>query len=559
MPSSCTARVALSTVVGALLLAASTAPAASAATQRYAGPSGSGTDCTSAKPCSLAQAVAAAGAGDEVIVAPGDYPLPQGLAAVKAFTIHGVAGQPRPRLHLSTSVVSVLGGSTLRYVEVDHDPGETGTTLWVKNGYVDQVIAKGSAQPGSITVRTEKTGLIRNSVVVAPGPDGIALQTLAVGGFNANGTYRNVTAIAEHDGGVAIQAEADYGAYAGVLARNVIARGGPGGHSLEALTDDSGATAKIVVDHSNRLDAVPVGSNASIVDGGGNQSAPPAFAPGSDYRQAVGSPTIDAGFSEAIDGDFDVDGDLREMGRIDIGADEFVPAPVASTGSAGMITAHSARLTGSVDTHGAPTSYRFQYGESTTVFDHSTPVGEGGESGTIAAAASISGLTPSTTYHYRLVASNGGGTVVGGGRTFTTASVSTPPPPKTTPPPPSTTPSPSPRSFAGVSLARTRLSLRHRVVRLRLRCPAATVGRCSGRTRLTARRRAAGARTIRLGRARFSIAAGAQAKVKVRVSRAGRRLLAHRARIRARDVNAAHDGAGHFKRTATAVRIRRHR
>ena len=49
--------------------------------------------------------------------------------------------------------------------------------------------------------------------------------------------------------------------------------------------------------------------------------------------------------------------------------------------------------------------------------------------------------------------------------------------------------------------------------------------RCSGQTRLTARRRTSGTgtvTTIRLGRPTFSIAAGTQAKVKVHLSRAGR-------------------------------------
>jgi hypothetical protein len=115
------------------------------------------------------------------------------------------------------------------------------------------------------------------------------------------------------------------------------------------------------------------------------------------------------------------------------------------------------------------------------------------------------------------------------------------------------------RAFAGVKLVSTRLSFGGRFIALKLSCPAGTVGRCSGRTKLTARRRAASraASSVTLGRAPFSIAAGRQAKVKVRVSRVGRRLLTRVRRLRGKDTNAARDGAGGSKTTATVVTIRR--
>ena len=105
---------------------------------------------------------------------------------------------------------------------------------------------------------------------------------------------------------------------------------------------------------------------------------------------------------------------------------------------------------------------------------------------------------------------------------------------------------PSPES----QLVSRRLSFGARPITLRLRCPAATVGRCAGTTRLSARRRA-------LGRASFSIAAGGQAEVRLRVSRAGRRLLGRVRRVRATDITAAHDSAGQSTTTTAAVTIRR--
>ena len=94
-----------------------------------------------------------------------------------------------------------------------------------------------------------------------------------------------------------------------------------------------------------------------------------------------------------------------------------------------------------------------------------------------------------------------------------------------------------------------------------LRCPAGTVGRCSGQTRLTVRRRmgsrAGSTVTVTLGRAPFSIAPGKQAKVNVRVSRVGRRLLGRARLVRGQDTNVARDGAGTSKTTVARVAIRR--
>jgi hypothetical protein len=55
------------------------------------------------------------------------------------------------------------------------------------------------------------------------------------------------------------------------------------------------------------------------------------------------------------------------------------------------------------------------------------------------------------------------------------------------------------------------------------------------------------------------MAAGHQAKLRVRISRAGLRRLKGVRRLRARDINAAHDGAGTSKTTVASVTVRRHR
>jgi hypothetical protein len=404
--------------------------------------------------------------------------------------------------------------------------------------------------------------MFRNSIVVAPGVNGIAVQTTSIV-VPRSGTYRNVTAIAPGTGGIALLAWAgNTTGQTNVLARNVIARGGPGGYSLKAHTANPAASATITVDHSNWLGGLKVGAQAAIVDGGGNQTAAPYFvdAAAGDYRQANGSPTIDAGLSEFVDGPLDADGDPRQIGPIDIGADEFVVVPGATTGPASAVTDRSATLSGSVDAKGAPTSYRFEYGP-TTAYGSSTPAADAGY-GLAVANATLDGLNPATTYHYRVVATNAGGTTKGADQTFTTASAAQPAPPSPPSPAPPSAPSSAPPAFAGVRLVSTRLSFGGRFITLKLSCPPGTVGGCSGRTTLTARRRASSgaAAAVALGRAPFSIAAGGRTSVSLRVSRAGRRLLSQVRRLRAKDTTAARDEAGQSRTTTAAVTIRhRHR
>jgi hypothetical protein len=124
MLTSRTCRIALLTVLGAAGCGVA-APASSAATQRYASPTRAG-DCSAASPCGIEEAVEQASFGHEVILAPGDHPLIATLTDPAPITIHGVGGQPRPRLVFSGAGqegLRVTHGSTLRYVEVDQAPG----------------------------------------------------------------------------------------------------------------------------------------------------------------------------------------------------------------------------------------------------------------------------------------------------------------------------------------------------------------------------------------------------------------------------------------------------
>lgn len=95
--------------------------------------------------------------------------------------------------------------------------------------------------------------------------------------------------------------------------------------------------------------------------------------------------------------------------------------PTATTGGAKAITQTTATLTGSVKPNNENTTWHFDYGTS-TAYGTSTP-----EQGPVAAGsgntnvqADVSGLTPGTTYHFRVVATNPSGSIPGKDHAFTT-------------------------------------------------------------------------------------------------------------------------------------------
>jgi subtilisin family serine protease/DNA-binding beta-propeller fold protein YncE len=98
-------------------------------------------------------------------------------------------------------------------------------------------------------------------------------------------------------------------------------------------------------------------------------------------------------------------------------------APYVLTGS-GKATgqATDVELTGTVNPEGLSTSYWFEYG-TTTSYGSKQPVSAksiGSGTTDTEVAATVSGLSKNTLYHYRLVAQNSSNTVAGGDKTITT-------------------------------------------------------------------------------------------------------------------------------------------
>jgi hypothetical protein len=102
-------------------------------------------------------------------------------------------------------------------------------------------------------------------------------------------------------------------------------------------------------------------------------------------------------------------------------------SPSVVTGGTSSVRHTSATLHGTVNPNGSSTTYFFQWGLTNGYGDTGRTFSAGSGTTAKAVAASIGGLTPGTTYHYRLVATNQFGTSAGADRTFTTAG---PPPPE---------------------------------------------------------------------------------------------------------------------------------
>jgi hypothetical protein len=94
--------------------------------------------------------------------------------------------------------------------------------------------------------------------------------------------------------------------------------------------------------------------------------------------------------------------------------------PGVVTGGVSAIKATSATLDGSVDANGRATTWYFEYGTS-TAYGSKTAAKSASGANAVSVAASVSGLQPGRTYHFRLVASSDGGATDGADATFATS------------------------------------------------------------------------------------------------------------------------------------------
>jgi predicted lipoprotein with Yx(FWY)xxD motif len=132
-------------------------------------------------------------------------------------------------------------------------------------------------------------------------------------------------------------------------------------------------------------------------------------------------------------------GAVRRLGLLAVFA--ILPAAFLATPAAAVIApvvqnlpptvvSGGVELKGRIYTYESDTHYRFEYG-TTTAYGTSVPVPEGdaGVEAIATVAQTVTGLSPSTTYHYRLIASNEGGKGESLDATFNTSETAPQPPP----------------------------------------------------------------------------------------------------------------------------------
>jgi hypothetical protein len=319
-------------VVACICIAALASAQSARAAQRYAAPAGSGETCSQQAPCSFETAVEKAGANDEVIVTAGAYTLTKEVFGfAEGLSIHGDPAGPMPTISAKINfyAIQVSGqGSVISYLDLT-DTAEQGNPLWCigMGSRVERVRVTGV---GKDALGLHQSGgcVVRDSVILASGEGATAL--LIAGMNETTSVARNVTAIAQGPDSV------------GISSFNESIFVTPGVHTVDlknAIAEGQKADllakpgfeypSEVLVSHSN-FDQVASEDSSKIVDVGGNQTAPPLFANASagDYREAAGSPTIDAGIADQL-GALDLAGNPRVLGPApDIGAYETAGPPL---------------------------------------------------------------------------------------------------------------------------------------------------------------------------------------------------------------------------------------
>ncbi len=95
--------------------------------------------------------------------------------------------------------------------------------------------------------------------------------------------------------------------------------------------------------------------------------------------------------------------------------------PTVVSGSSTVLSAQEATVEGTIDPEGVASTYHFEYGNGSSFDTRTVESAAGSGSGAVTVSATLKGLKPNKTYHYRLVGSNPSGSIDGSDQTFTTA------------------------------------------------------------------------------------------------------------------------------------------
>lgn len=99
-------------------------------------------------------------------------------------------------------------------------------------------------------------------------------------------------------------------------------------------------------------------------------------------------------------------------------------APTVTTGASSSVTASTATLAGSANANGTAATCRFDHGSSSSYGSQTAAQTVAATAGSVNLSATVSGLTPSSGYNYRLECTNSVGITLGSNSTFTTKAAS---------------------------------------------------------------------------------------------------------------------------------------
>jgi hypothetical protein len=94
--------------------------------------------------------------------------------------------------------------------------------------------------------------------------------------------------------------------------------------------------------------------------------------------------------------------------------------PLALSGYAAQLSPESATIDAGVNPRGSDTTYLFQYGPTTAYGAQTQPMPAGAGTVEVKVTQALTGLTPNTAYHFRMVATSSAGVAEGPDRSFTT-------------------------------------------------------------------------------------------------------------------------------------------
>jgi hypothetical protein len=461
--------------------------------------------------------------------------------------VHGQAGKPRPRIFARpvNSSFYALGffaaGSTVKHLELTAVGTQASSTaLGLVGTTADDVIVQDKVSQGFASCYLKDGSVMTNSVCWTPSiqnpPFALQADTQSASSATPAVTLRNVTAVALGTGASGLGMRTAQGYALKVNAVNSVIEGLVAVAYYEEAGNGNG-TIEFKPTYSNLVGAGGNSNNYCTPTSDCTQDPSSTNLPGNaifvnlagNYHQDPMSPSINRGQDSAANGTTDFDGQPRRFGgRTDIGADELVLPPFATTTAATAISSRAAALTGRANPRGvAGTKAHFEFGR-TKAYGGFTPDKPLAQNTTNQrTTSSIGGLKPSARYHYRVVAAGPGGTTRGADRAFTTKG-----------------------PFAGVVLPQSQtVQVPKDSAGVKATCPASASGQCKGSLALS--RKGSKGKRVALGQANFAIPAGKTRKVPVPLNDGALTRLDDRGLIAARASARATDGSGGAPRTTT--------